>query len=148
MFGPPLPHEIPSRLPNVHWDLMQQWRITGDSQFPQLRLLFATSPHKHLQNTSTCVIGNILIGFSEGVGQGLHFCFEPVQDTSDGPAHIWELKALPAKLTNGFFQLSAKAMQFCVKLLAKSLILIMLNLLFFQSCKCRFQVPVIPAVVV
>jgi hypothetical protein len=91
--------------------------------------------------------------------QRLYLPFKPVQNTSDGPTCMWIIKALPAKLTNGFLikalpakltngflPFPVKAMQFHTKLLVKSLSFIMLNILrfnfFFFHCREHgFQIP-------
>jgi hypothetical protein len=91
--------------------------------------VFTTNTHKHLQDTSHRVTGDILVGLSEGVGQGLHLYFEPVQHIPNSPTYIWKFKALPTKLADGFFQLGAETVQFCAKQLAKSLSFLTFNLL-------------------
>jgi hypothetical protein len=129
MFGPPLPHKFPSYLPNVSWDLMQKRSIAGSSQFPQLWQVFIIYTCKHLQDTSHHITGDILVGFSEGVGQGLHLHFDPVQHTPDSPTCTQKFKALPTKLANGFFQLVVETVQFRAEQLAKSLSFLVLSLL-------------------
>jgi hypothetical protein len=91
--------------------------------------VFTVNTLKHLQDTSHRVTGDILVGLSEGVQQGLHLHLDLVQHVPDSTTFIWELLALLTNLTNGLFHLLVETMQFHVKLLAKLLILLVFSLL-------------------
>jgi hypothetical protein len=123
---------------------MQKRSITGNSQFSQLKQMFALYPRQHLQNTSHYATGNILVGLSKGVGQGPYLHPEPIQHVTKSSACIGKFKALPTELANGFLQIAAETVQLCAKQLTKSLSFFMLRLLqifLFSSKVLRTQTP-------